>query len=256
MFVAGVAGSGTSVLAVTLAQHFDCAGVIYESAHQVSETSFLRGSIDDYASVGSYLEGIAPGPDWSEASARKHLLEMYRSYASGPSAWVVDKGPNVHLVRAGFLARCFPDAVFLLIFRNPVSNIEGFRRKWRIFREAPLSESVRFYAETHEAFLGAAEGLTGRVLALDYDEFVEDPEAWLERIGAHLGLAPARRRLRVPSYPNVEGMGLRNVWRSRVGIVRDATRRSVDRLDADAAARIREALDPLHRRLRSLPYKL
>jgi hypothetical protein len=144
----------------------------------------------------------------------------------------------------------------VLIFRSPLANIEGFRRKWRIFQEAPLSESVRFYAETHEAFLRAAQGLPGRVLAVDYDAFVEAPDACLERIAARLALLPARRRLRVPSYPNVEGMGLRNVWRSRVGIVRDATRRSLDRLGADEVALIREALDPLHQRLRSLPYKL
>ena len=53
-------------------------------------------------------------------------------------------------------AECFPDARFLLVVRDPVANVEGFRRKWPTFGRAPLSDSIGFYRRTHERFLELA----------------------------------------------------------------------------------------------------
>ncbi|MCI0422338.1 MAG: hypothetical protein L0312_24470, partial [Acidobacteria bacterium] len=56
--------------------------------------------------------------EWSVERGRADLLRMYRSHASGTSPFAVDKGPNTNLVRAGFLARCFPDGRFVVVFRS------------------------------------------------------------------------------------------------------------------------------------------
>ena len=256
IFVAGVAGSGTSLVAVALAQRFDCAGIAYESAHEVAKSSFLHGPMQGFDTVQEYLDGITPRDSWSVEAGRRDLQELYRACCSGPAEWVCDKGPNVNLVRAGFLARCFPDAPFVLVFRNPLANVEGFRRKWSLFGDAPLAESIRFYRETYEAFLRQAASFPERVVAVEYEEFVEQPDARLQAIGARLRLPAARRALRIPSRPNVEGRGVRNVKRNRVGFVAGTTDRALARLDAAQAEEIRAALGPLHERLRSLPCKV
>lgn len=253
LFVTGVAGSGTSLVAVALAQRFDCAGIAYESAHEVASTSFLYGPMSDFDTVQEYLDGITPKDSWSVEAARRDLQELYRACCSGPAEWVCDKGPNVNLVRAGFLARCFPEAPFVLVFRNPLANVEGFRRKWSLFGDAPLAESIGFYRETHETFLRQAASFPERVVAVEYEEFVERPDAKLEAIGRRLNLPEARRTLRIASRPNVEGRGVRNVKRNRVGLVAGTTDRALARLDAAEAAEIRAGLGPLHARLRSLP---
>lgn len=250
VFVVGTMGSGTTLAAFSLAQHFDVACAIPESAHQVDRRSFLHTPpVEAFGTVAAYEEAILPGPDWSVERGREDLLHLYRSYAWGPSEVAVDKGPNTNLVRAGFLARCFPEASFLLVFRDPVANIEGFRRKWPNFGRDPLEASIRFYASTHERFLKEAAAFRERVLVLEYETLVEHYDAALARVAERTGLRPARRLRRLPERGNVQGRGIRNVHRSRIGVVRGADVEARRRLGEADARRIEEALAPLRARL-------
>lgn len=257
IFVGGTSGSGTSLLAVSLGQRFDCAAVIYESNFQVAKSSRLYvPHIDSFPSVAAYREHMTPASSWSVEGARRDLLECYRSYAVGPSDVVIDKGPDTNPLRASFLARCFPDARHLLIFRDPVANVEGLRRKWRTFGRDPLEETIRFYADVHESFLAAAAEHPEHFHVVEYEDLVASPDAILEEVGRRLGLRPARRVRRLASSPNVEGQGIRNVQGSRIGYVKDANERARARLAAGDAERIERALGPLQERLRGAPFTI
>lgn len=250
LFVAGAMGGGTTLLALSLWQRFDIAAAIRESVHQVSRRSFLWGpGAHDYRSVAQYEASIQPRPEWSAEQARRDLTRMYRSYAWGPSDWVVDKGPNANLVRAGFLARAFPEATFLLIFRDPVATIEGFRRKWPAFRLDTLDESIRFYEHIHERFLDAMWEFPDRVIAIRYEKLVEKHDELIATLGSTLDLCPARRRRRLEHRSNRPGCGIRNVQKGRIGVVDDANRRSYERTPAYEVERIRHRLEPLYARM-------
>jgi hypothetical protein len=257
IFIAGASGSGTSLVTLAMGQRFDCAGVVFESDAQISERSFLSvPPMDSFESVESYQRHITPQESWSVEEGRRDLLDLFRSYGSGASDVVIAKGPDINLLRAGFLARCFPDARFVLVFRDPVVNVEGFRRKWRPFADDVLSETIRFYAETHESFLSAAEDLPGRVVAVEYETVVAHLGDCMDELGTRFGLRPARRRVRLATQPNAEGKGIRNVRGGEIGIVTDANRRSYERLDPSEVEAIRSALDPLYQRLRSVSFKV
>ena len=253
IFVAGAAGSGTSLLTLSMGQRFECAGVVYESKDRVPPSSPLYvPDIESFADPGAYLEGMRPRETWSVERAREDLLSMYRGASRGPSDVVIDKGPDANLLRARFLARCFPDAGFVLIFRDPVANVEGFRRKWQPFGGAPLEECVTFYRRIHTAFLDAWGALGSRVLAVEYERLVEDLDGELDRVARTLRLRDARRPRRLPHYANVEGRGARNVRGGRIGVVRDASARARARLGADEVRAIEAGLADLHERLRAL----
>lgn len=255
IFVGGASGSGTSLLALTIGQVFDCAGVIYESNLQVSERSVLYvPDIEMFPTVADYQRAIGPHDAWSIEGARRDLLDLYRSYTSGPSDVVIDKGPDTNLLRAGFLARCFPDASFVLVFRDPVANVEGLRRKWSTFANDSLAESIRFYTEIHERFLRGVEACSERVVAVEYETLVEHYDATTARIGERLGLAPATKRRGLWPVANVEGEGIRNVRGNRIRVVKDANQRAYERLGQEPVDEIRTALGPLHERLRALPF--
>lgn len=250
IFVCGAMGGGTSLLAVQLGQAFECAGVVYESANDVSPESFLHvPGPEAFPDVATYRAAIEPQSAWSHAAARADLLGLYRSSVSRSGTAVVDKGPNTNLVRARFFAECFPDAAFVLIFRDAAANIEGFRRKWKSFAEAPLDASIEFYASIHETFLSASAAFLDRTFAVDYDAWVEDNEAQLRALGARLGLAPASRRHRLRARGNVEGRGIRNVKGREVGVVTDANTRARARLGEADCERIDTALHDLRERL-------
>jgi len=251
LFVTGVSGSGTSLLAVALSQRLACAGLVYECDDQISHRSFLHvPSLARFGSVAEYERFIAPREDWSVARGRQDLQAMLRAYATAPGETVVAKGPDIHLARAGFLHRCFPEAHFVVIFRDPVANVEGLRRKWRVFAEDGLEECIRFYRALHERFFEAAAAFPEGAHFVDYADLVERPEATLTALAKRLGLPPARRALAVPDAPNAEGKGVRNVRGGRVQMVTDADRRARQRLAPETATAIETALEPLRQRVR------
>jgi hypothetical protein len=134
--------------------------------------------------------------------------------------------------------------------------VEGFRRKWRVFRDDSLEACVRFYVAIYEAFLREAEAMPGRAVLVEYERLVEDPHAMLAAIGTRFGLAPARAKRRLWTSPNVEGMGIRNVQGGEIGFVRDANQRARARLRPEELALLDAALGPLHERLRRSPLVL
>jgi hypothetical protein len=111
IFVAGASGSGTSFLAVSLGQRFDCAGVVYEMDSQISQDSFLAvPRLDTFESVSEYQRILSPQDSWSVEDARSALLGLFRECGSGPSDVMIAKGPDINLFRTTFLARgLFPD---------------------------------------------------------------------------------------------------------------------------------------------------
>ena len=254
IFVAGAIGSGTSLLAASLGQRFAVAGVALESARDVVPSSCLWiDRVNSFDSISAYEEKLAPQSDWSVAQAREDLLDLYRSKAARDPGveTFVDKGPNTNLVRARFLADTFPDSHFVLIFRDPVANIEGFRRKWLTFGDDRLEESVRFWAAIHESFLEQAESFPDRWISVEYEALVERYEEVLAGLAAGLGIQPSERRRPVAARDVGMGRGLRGAEGGRIQVVRDANARSYATLEDDDIARIREPLGPLHARLRA-----
>jgi hypothetical protein len=257
IFVGGASGSGTSLLALSVGQHLDCAGVIYETNFQVARDSFLHvPHLDTFANAGEYQAFMTPKPDWEVDAARGALQACYRRYCSGSSEFVVDKGPDINLVRAAFLHHCYPDAHHVLIFRDPVANVEGLRRKWRVFGDGPLDATIGFWHDIHRAFLNAAAAMPGRAHAVEYEALVEAPDAVLTTLAERLAIPRSAQGQRLRESPNVEGQGIRNVSDGKIGYVTDANQRARARLAPDEADRIETALAPLERELREASFTI
>jgi len=253
VFVTGAMGSGTTLAALSLSQHFDFACVVTESAREIAAGSPLHlPALEAFESVEAYQRAIEASAGAGAEQARRDLLTLYRRSASRPGRFALDKGPNTSLVRAPLLARAFPDAHFVLVFRDPVANVEGFRRKWPTFGRDSLAASIDFYAAIHEAFLAALPALGPRVVAVEYEALVADHDAQLARIARRIGLAPATRPRALPERGNHRGQGIRNVANGQIRIVTDANQAAYRALPPEEAEVIRTRLGPLHDRLREL----
>jgi hypothetical protein len=207
--------------------------------------------------VRAYEEQLEVRSSWAPEQIREDLFELYRSKAdvlepddarAGPMPFV-DKGPNTNLVRAGFLAEAFPAGRFVLIFRDPVANIEGFRRKWLTFRHDLLSESIRFWAYVHERFLEQAAAFPDRFVTVEYEALVSDYDRLLLALGPLLEIEPLAESRRIGARVMGKGRGLRGVEDGEIRVIRDANERAYATLSEDEIAQIREVLKPLHERL-------
>ena len=207
-------------------------------------------TISSFQSVNAYENRLWPGVDWSELAAVTALQGLYRSHAVSKQKYIVDKGPNTNLVRASFLASCFPDAKFVLLFRDPVANIEGFRRKWPIFGQSPLDTNIQFYRRIHEAFLEQAEDFQDRVTVVSYEQLVNQHQETLGILRKSLRLNFVSERRALLERPNRPGQGIRNVFRNEIRLIHNANATAYLGLSENEIEQIRSELGPLHQQMR------
>lgn len=190
VFIIGLHRSGTTLTERILSGHPSVAGAgeTYEVTTALRRASGLhfRGETClevvqaraglDYAGIGrGYLEGMR----WR---ARSRPL-------------VTDKLPS-NFVNVGFIARALPGARFIHLRRNAIDV--GLSNLRTLFNEAcPYSYDQLEFAEHHDRYRALMarwrELLPDRILDLDYDEMVGQPEAAARRLAAFCGLeyAPA-----------------------------------------------------------------
>ena len=73
-FVAGASGGGTSLMALSLAQRFECAGFIHELNIQISARSFLSvPRLSSFRSLRDYESVVRPRDHWSVTQGRRDL---------------------------------------------------------------------------------------------------------------------------------------------------------------------------------------
>jgi hypothetical protein len=246
IFIAGTTGGGTTVLAMFLRQNVLTAGLVAESALQLPLRSPLRiKPMRSYESIYDYRKAINAPSNYSIINARNDLLTMYRAHTRHHFTNIIDKGPNVNLVRSEFLHQCFPDSLFILLVRDPVACIEGMRRKWPLFGNAPIEKAIDFYEDIHTKFLEVAEKTKLNAVYVGYNQLVRDSDMTLSTICKYGNLQPGVTDSFYEERPNRQGQGVRNVADGKLKIVQDADQKAYARLNHAEINKVKSRLDPL-----------
>lgn len=255
LFICGAMGSGTTLITRLIDQHFHVAGVANETALQIPRGSPLHvRSSYRYTSLHQMARALFVPPDVDPITLRVDLLDYYRRIqrTKGPDAdevVVVDKAPNAHLVRAAALRAAFPRSKFLFIYRNPISAVEGLRRKWSVCADAPFEHVTRFWVLLHETFERDTAFFRDDVIPIPYEVLTEDPERVLDAIERQV---PLRRRSELKQYgnrPNQEGFGLRNVSGGQIKVVKGVSQAARHRLEPRYLEIVEEIAVPIYERL-------
>lgn len=252
LFITGVMGSGTTLVTRFLDQLYEFRGVANESAREIRSASPLHvRKSRSYRSVRAYTEALTLSPRCPPAVLREDLLKYYRCVLrpDAESDVVLDKGPNTHLVRARALAEAFPEATFLIVCRHPLAAVEGLRRKWELFAEAPLGDVCRFWADLHSEFFEQSREFSDRVMVVCYERLAGDPEVTHERIASFARLKRRDEPMRMGDRPDRRGFGLRNVVDGRIRIVGGATERAIQRLSEEERVQIEDRLGATYRHI-------
>lgn len=246
IFICGVAGSGTTLLSSLLDQRYENAGLLNESALMAPSGSVLKmNSVASYGSLNRYYEAMPIPDNVSTQEVHASLIKLYRKIACYPKSTniIIDKAPNVHLVRAKRLREAFASSKFLMIFRDPVSNIEGLRRKWPVFAQAELVEVCNFWESTHKIFLEETRAFFNNdVMILSYEALTNQAEATLEQLAKFCGLQRRAIPKTYPDRPNIPGKGLRNVINGCVEITPPPAARSTLNLSPQECDYIQQRL--------------
>lgn len=144
--------------------------------------------------VGAVLARVAAGAGEAQAlraacAGSARALYAAHAAAAGSSATVfLDKTPRYYLI-ADFLAAAFPEAEFIVLWRNPVDTLASFYTTWWDGRGDPRVHAVDL-VHGPALLARAAAALGPRALVVDYNRLLAAPGPELRRITGFLGLDP------------------------------------------------------------------
>ena len=195
LFVIGMWRSGTSLLYALLNQHPQIA-LMYEGDLPLMWPLFLGGkSKSDWVERWEFWNGalsrhqIAHGKFPAQVAGLRAATELaYREHA-GAAIWGCKSPTYYDAIEK--LARDFPTARFIVIYRNPAdicrSIVRAGRKASWFSRSGMTLRALLGYAEMKKgADRVAAQG--GPVHLLQYEELVREPESVLREICAFLQL--------------------------------------------------------------------
>lgn len=136
--------------------------------------------------VADLCDALPDGRQGYHAAVRAFADRIYSAIATEQGArYFLDKTPRYHLI-AHHLLEAFPDAKFILLWRNPLatlgSRIHSYGGVWRLQNyQIDLFDGLANLVRVREAY-------ADRIHAIRFEDMVSQPEQVFRGVFAHLGL--------------------------------------------------------------------
>lgn len=197
IFVIGVNGSGTTMLAESLGRHPE----LYMFPEETRILPYLvkrypNTTLHDFAARRELADAIGRTRSFWRCNSKRPLLlsdevlkplgdfegvvdAMYGHFAQlqGKRRWG-DKSP-MYLQHIGTLSNVFPHARFIHIYRDGRDSAQSFHRRWK---QSPIRTIFRWKKAIE---LGRKQGKQlgdERYFELSYENLTSEPEYWMRRI--------------------------------------------------------------------------
>lgn len=212
IFIFSLPRSGSTLLQRILMSHKDIASV--------AETFLLlpfvyatkkEGQLSEYCHHCTYaaLEDLINNLPNKENDYRRFLAEfsnkIYESLCPKNEIYFLDKTPRYYLIIPE-IAKIFPDAKFIFLFRNPVHIYSSLITSWgdRNRFDYPLHHTIDLTMGPE--LLSKGYGLLKeKSYAIKYEDFLENPEKYLKEISSYLDLPYDKSVLENFSNQDIKG---------------------------------------------------
>jgi tetratricopeptide (TPR) repeat protein len=218
IFIVGMFRSGTTLIERVLTGHQDVA----DGGETYQLSACIRAAVkyDGQGVIDEHILDRSPDADFDQARKRMYAYARWRS---GGRPWLTEKLPS-NFLNVGFILHAFPEARILHLRRNPVDTC--FSNLRTIFRGAApyacdQSDMADYYLRYVDLMQHWHHRAPGRILDIDYADFVADPEGQTQRMMAYCGLPYE------PEALNIERHGGQTATASaahvRLGILKNRT---------------------------------
>lgn len=130
--------------------------------------------------------------------------KLYSSARKGDARYFIDKTPRYYCILP-HLARIFPDARFIFLFRHPLAVHASIMTTWS---KNGYRRIYRFHTDIYQGpdLLAAGQRELGeKAVSVRYEDFVSDPETSLREICEYLGLKWVRENFLGKDPSQVKG---------------------------------------------------
>lgn len=248
IFILGCSNSGTTILWDALATHpelcrppiedQDLKGMPLEMTHHLGDMTFRMWGhylfdaarerhTEDEGLPGARNPYYVTEKDWTP-ELQERVEEIYSQFLEGDKR-LCGKSP-AHTLRARLLYRCFPDAKFVGIVRNPYAVSEGVRRKRADDPERPKYRGLQTrICDAAEHWLGANKVLFSYrqllpIQIITYEHLVQDTGGTLRQVFQHCNLQDVLIPLNFRTTDNEQSIS--RLTLAEIGVIREITRPS------------------------------
>ncbi len=138
-------------------------------------------------------------------SLQEFAISLYGKVEHDAHAqYFLDKTPRYYLIMQSLL-KIFPNAKFILLFRNPLEVFASILRTWFENRFFIYKNSIDIFQGPHLLAAGL-ELLKDRCIAVQYGDLIDAPDEELNRICTYLNISYTDSM--VDQYSNVEFRGI------------------------------------------------
>lgn len=197
VFVCGLHRSGTSVLFRSLRDHPEISGFENTASPEdegmhlqtVYRPSGAYGGAGEFA-FHEQAHLTEQSPLVTEENRRK-LWSEWAPYWDLSKRFLLEKSPP-NIVRTRFLEAMLPRTSFILMMRHPLAVSFATRKWYRHYRInwRSLSRIMEHWLVAHEIFLEDQQHLKSASMVIKYEDFVAEPQLWVSKIQAMLGMEP------------------------------------------------------------------
>lgn len=213
VFITGLHRSGTSVLADCLKEHPKISG-FRETGFPKDEGQFLQSLFPiawRYGGPGRF--GFSKEMHLTEQSAllseknREKIFREWGQYWDLSKPFLLEKSPP-NILKTRFLQALFPNSYFIFISRHPVANSYA-NQKWS---ETSIYSLLEHWITCHKIFNQDKKFLKN-LFVLTYEDFVREPDVYLEKIYRFLGIPGFVRTIEVQKGVNEKYFAL---WQAAI----------------------------------------
>jgi O-antigen/teichoic acid export membrane protein len=190
VFVGGLEGSGTSLVARLIAAH-PLASALRGTGFSEEEGQNVQDVFDtarSHGGAGSWA--FAPEMHMDETSPRcrsetaRQLLASWEPYFDLSKPLLVEKSPP-NMLKSRFLQGLFPSSSFVMVVRHPVVVVEATAGRSGTSRGSLLEYWLRAHEQMADDLLHLE-----RVLVVHYEDLVENLQGEYQRMIRFVGLSP------------------------------------------------------------------
>lgn len=137
----------------------------------------------------SFLQALPDGEEAYVIALRKMLQHLYeQAMAARDAQFFLDKTPRYFTIIPE-LARVFPEAHYVLLFRNPLAVLGSILATWVRGEWLGVAHARPDLLEAPRSLLAGRERLGDAAITVQYEQVVRTPGATMQRICRHVGLA-------------------------------------------------------------------
>lgn len=149
-------------------------GVLTEYAHNVS-----------YAAFEDFIDNLPNKEDDYYDALGSFANTLYEKQCPNNEKYFLDKTPRYyHIIPQ--IAKAFPDAKFVFLFRNPIHVMSSMIQTWCDGRLNKMYSFERDLNYGPEALSQGYELLKDKAYAIRYEEYVQDPKRYTQKLCEYL----------------------------------------------------------------------